>query len=107
MAADAEEEEKHTDHNDIYDLHHKLEGDCNLSLFKFDSKEGKTLFWHSSAHLLGEAIEDMYGAYLTHGPPLENGFFYDAFIGENRISKDNFPEIEKHIDGIIGANQPF
>ena len=107
VAADAEEEEKHTDHTDIYDLHHKLEGDCNLALFKFDSKEGKTLFWHSSAHLLGEAIEDLYGAYLTHGPPLDNGFFYDAFIGDNRISKDNFPEIEKHIDGIIGANQPF
>ena len=105
-AAD-EEDEKHKLNNDVKDLFHKLEGDCNISLLKFDSPEGKTMFWHSSAHLLGQAIENLYGAYLTHGPPLESGFFYDSFVGDNHISKDQFEDIEKNIDDIIAQNQPF
>lgn len=106
---DAEDEvdHKHEHDNDIYDLTHKIEGDCQLSLLKFDSKEGKTLFWHSSAHLLGQALENTYGAFLTHGPPLENGFFYDCYMGQNALKPDNFEEIEKNIDTIITANQPF
>lgn len=105
---DAEEDDHdHAHSSDVFDMKHRLEGDCNLSLMKFDTPEGKSLFWHSSAHLLGQAIENVYGGYLTHGPSLENGFFYDSFIGENHISTDSFGELEKNIDTIISQNQHF
>ena len=105
--AEDEEESAHKVESDIFDLTHKIEGDCELELLKFESKGGKTLFWHSSAHLLGQAIENVYGGFLTHGPPLENGFFYDCYIGDNHISTNHFESLEKNIDAIITQNQPF
>jgi len=68
-------------YNDKYhDLHRPLEGDGSLQLFKFDTPEGKHAFWHSSAHVLGEALERKYGAHLTVGPPLDEGFYYDSDV---------------------------
>ena len=52
------------------------------------------MFWHSSSHLLGQALEELYGAWLTHGPPLDNGFFYDSYMGTQSISQDNYQKIE-------------
>ena len=63
-----------------------LEGDCDLKLHKFDEPEGKEVFWHSSAHILGEALESLYGARLTHGPPTDGGFFYDSFMGGSQTA---------------------
>jgi threonyl-tRNA synthetase len=83
--------------DDVYDMSHKFEGDCTLELIKFDSEIGKEVFWHSSAHVLGQALENTYGIYLTHGPPLENGFFYDFYMGEAHISSENFKDIEKSV----------
>lgn len=105
--AEDDEDAKHKIDADIFDLFHKLEGDCTLALLKFDSKEGKTIFWHSSSHILGQAIENVYGGYLTHGPPLENGFFYDAYIGDNHVKPENFEELEKSVEQVVAANQPF
>lgn len=68
---------------EIWDVNRPVEGDCDLQLIKFDDPRGKEVFWHSSAHILGEALEGLYGARLTHGPPTENGFFYDSYMGEN------------------------
>lgn len=66
---------------ELWDLHRPLEGDCNLQLLKFEDKEGKMVFWHSSAHVLGECLECKYGAKLCIGPPTEEGFYYDAYMG--------------------------
>ena len=66
---------------ELWDLQRPLEGDCELQLHKFDDPRGKEVFWHSSAHILGEALESLYGARLTHGPPTDSGFFYDSFMG--------------------------
>ena len=107
VEAEDDDDHKHEHDSNIFDLTHKIEGDCQLSLLKFDAKEGKTLFWHSSAHLLGQAIENSFGGYLTHGPPLENGFFYDCYLGDNRVSPENYEELEKNIESIITQNQPF
>lgn len=63
---------------ELWDLPRPLEGDCELQLHKFDDPRGKQVFWHSSAHILGEALECLYSARLTHGPPTEGGFFYDS-----------------------------
>jgi len=64
-------------------------------LITFDNKLGKEVFWHSSAHLLGQTLENMYGAWLCHGPPLESGFFYDSFMGDYKVSQADYEKIEK------------
>ncbi len=78
-----------------------------MDILQFDSKEGQEVFWHSTAHVLGEALEKLYGALLTHGPPLERGFFYDGFIGQKHLSQANYPEIELAVESITKENQPF
>jgi threonyl-tRNA synthetase len=68
---------------ELWDLVRPLEGDCALELKKFDDKEGKMVFWHSSAHVLGECMECKFGAKLCIGPPTEDGFYYDAYMGDS------------------------
>lgn len=63
----------------LWDLDRPLEGDCSLQLIKFDNPEGQAVFWHSSAHVLGEAMEHIYCGHLCYGPPIENGFYYDMY----------------------------
>lgn len=68
---------------ELRDLTLPLEEDCTLELLKFDHPEAKHVFWHSSAHVLGQAMEKLYQCNLCVGPPLEDGgFFYDAHMGE-------------------------
>ena len=71
---------------ELWDLVRPLEGDCQLELKKFDDKEGKMVFWHSSAHVLGECMECKFGAKLCIGPPTEEGFYYDAYMGERCVA---------------------
>ena len=65
------------DGNVLWDLSRPLESNCTLSYVPFTSPEGREVFWHSSAHCLGEACECEYGCLLSHGPPTPQGFFYD------------------------------
>lgn len=62
---------------ELFDLDRPLEKDCKLSYVSFESTEGREVFWHSSAHVLGEACECQYNCLLSHGPPTAQGFFYD------------------------------
>eukprot|EP00954_Amorphochlora_amoebiformis_P009643 750269-Amorphochlora_amoeboformis.AAC.2 len=97
----------------VWDLSRPLEGDCKLELCKFDSDDGSYTFWHSSAHMLGEALEMRYGCNLTIGPPTNDrkGFYYDSFMGEDSkgkvISEKDFKDLEKMIQKIIKQKQPF
>ena len=68
---------------------------------------GKMAFWHSSAHILGQAMELTYGAHLCIGPPLQNGFYYDSYIGSEKITPESYKEIEKNMALINQQNQPF
>ncbi|MEA3318105.1 MAG: threonine--tRNA ligase, partial [Bacteroidota bacterium] len=70
--------------------------DSNIILHKWDDKEGKKAFWHSSAHLLAEALEDLYpGIKFGIGPDISNGFYYDVDLGEGKsITDADFPKIE-------------
>lgn len=71
---------------ELWDLDRPLEGDCKLHLLKFDDPEAQAVFWHSSAHILGEAMERVYGGHLCYGPPIENGFYYDMHIDGEGVS---------------------
>lgn len=73
-----------------------LNEDGKLTLFTWRDKEGKKAFWHSSSHVLAQALEQLYpGIKLTIGPAIENGFYYDVDFGEHTISEKDFPAIEK------------
>ncbi|XP_076643790.1 threonine--tRNA ligase isoform X1 [Halictus rubicundus] len=93
--------------NELWDLDRPLESDCKLELLKFDSHDGQQVFWHSSAHILGEAMERVYGGCLCYGPPIENGFYYDMYLGDKGISNLEFPFLENLYKTIVKEKQPF
>lgn len=68
------------DDKELWDLNRPLEKDCKVSYLPFNHPEGRDVFWHSSAHCLGEACELEFGCLLSHGPPTPQGFFYDMAI---------------------------
>lgn len=72
--------------SEVWDLDRPLERDCKLKLLKFEDPEATAVFWHSSAHILGEAMERCYGGKLCYGPPIENGFYYDMFLEGDGVS---------------------
>uniref|UniRef100_A0A8C8EFG9 threonine--tRNA ligase n=1 Tax=Otus sunia TaxID=257818 RepID=A0A8C8EFG9_9STRI len=69
----------------VWDLDRPLEEDCTLELLKFEDEEAQAVYWHSSAHIMGEAMERIYGGCLCYGPPIENGFYYDMFLEEGYV----------------------
>lgn len=77
---------------ELWDLDRALEGDATVALLKWDSDEAKAVFWHSSAHMLGEAMEKTYGGCLCYGPPIKpHGFYYDMYVDADvKISQDHF-----------------
>ena len=64
----------------LWDLDRPFEGDCRVRFIPFSADEGRKVFWHSSAHVLGEACEHHFNCLLSHGPPVDEGFFYDMAI---------------------------
>ncbi|MGO4921588.1 threonine--tRNA ligase [Maribacter spongiicola] len=73
-----------------------LETDGSLVLYTWNDKEGKTAFWHSTSHIVAQAIEELYpGVKLTIGPAIDNGFYYDVELPTGSISDKDFPSIEK------------
>ena len=79
-----------------WDLTRPINEDAAIRLFKWDDEEGKHAFWHTSAHLLAEALQELYpGVKFGYGPALENGFYYDIDPGEHKITDADFPAIEK------------
>lgn len=91
----------------LWDIERPLEKDCTLKFLKFDDDEGKQVFWHSSAHILGEAMERIYGGHLCYGPPIETGFYYDMFLDDVQVSSNDFPKLEGLVKSIVKEKQPF
>ncbi|KAF7732118.1 threonyl-tRNA synthetase [Apophysomyces ossiformis] len=92
---------------ELWDLERPLEKSCRLQLLDFDNDEGKRVFWHSSAHMMGEACERHYGCHLCIGPPLEDGFYYEMGIKDRVVSQQDYPSIEKLVGIISKEKQPF
>jgi threonyl-tRNA synthetase len=83
---------------EVWDASRPINDDASLQLLTWDSKEGKNTFWHSSAHLMAEALEALYpGIKFGIGPALENGFYYDVDPGGRQISSEDFAKIEQKI----------
>ena len=79
-----------------WDLARPLNEDASIEFFKWDDPEGKHAFWHSSAHLLAEALQELYpGVKFGIGPAIDNGFYYDIYPGEHKLTDEDFPKIEK------------
>lgn len=93
---------------ELYDCFRPLEGDCEIKLLTFDDPEGKMVFWHSSAHILGQSMEREYGVHLCHGPPTDSGFFYDAYCGpKHMFNQDHYKPIEEAAKKVISEKQAF
>ncbi|CAN0006610.1 unnamed protein product [Ectocarpus sp. 12 AP-2014] len=84
-----------------------LIGNCRLRLLKFEDKEAQTVFWHSSAHCLGLAMEKKFGCHLTHGPPVDNGFFYDCYMGGSAVGEKDLKDLDKEVTRCCKAKQTF
>ena len=81
---------------DIWDASREITTDSSVQLLTWNDTEGKSTFWHSSAHLLAEALEDLYpGTKFGIGPAIETGFYYDVDFGDKAFSQDDFEQIEK------------
>ncbi|MBD5237357.1 MAG: threonine--tRNA ligase [Bacteroidales bacterium] len=89
-----------------WDISRPIDADASIELFKWDSPEGKHAFWHSSAHLLAEALQELYpGVKFGIGPAIENGFYYDIDPGEHKITADDFAKIEKKMAEIVSRKE--
>ncbi|KAL5536418.1 THS1 [Sanghuangporus sanghuang] len=108
----------------LWDLERPLEKSCRLELLDFEHQEGsylftpfmsirltahigKQVFWHSSAHVLGEACERHYGCHLCMGPPTEDGFFYEMANTARPVVSTDYPVLEKLADVVIKDRQKF
>src|SRR5690606_19420837 len=85
-----------------------LPGDCTLSLLTWNDPDGKATLWHSSAHLMAEAIEALYpGTKFGIGPPIENGFYYDIDLGDKTIGDGDFAAIEAKMKELASKKETF
>jgi len=109
MTDDAESGEGEGSKALLWDLTRPLVGPvAKLELCKFaDDKDAKTVFWHSSAHMLGEALEHLYGCKLTIGPPLAGGFYYDSFMGTDAFREADYKPVEAEVKKITKQKQKF
>ena len=94
---------------EIWDATRPINTDASLVLHKFDTPEGKHAFWHSSAHLMAEALEALYpGIKFGIGPAIENGFYYDVDPGDGVvITEADLPRIEEKMVELSRKNSPY
>ncbi|MGB4329523.1 MAG: threonine--tRNA ligase [Tenuifilum sp.] len=93
---------------EVWDLTRGIETDATVKLHKWDDPEGKHAFWHSSAHLMAEAVEALYpGVKLGIGPSIENGFYYDIDFNGHTISEEDLPKIEQKMMEFAQQKQPI
>ena len=90
------------------ELNRPINSDAAIELYKFDDDQGKHTFWHTSAHLLAEALQELYpGIQFGFGPALETGFFYDVMPPKGTaISENDFPKIEAKMKELAKKNEP-
>src|SRR5580765_4961006 len=81
---------------EVWDLTRPIKNDASVKFLTWDDEKAKATFWHSSAHLMAEAIESSFpGVKFWVGPPIEKGFYYDIDLGDNQISESDLEKLEK------------
>ena len=90
------------------ELNRPINEDATIELYKFDDEQGKHTFWHTSAHLLAEALQELYpGIQFGFGPAVENGFFYDVLLKDGEsIKESDFPKIEAKMKELASKKEP-
>ena len=92
----------------VMELYRPITSDATVQLLTWNDEEGKHTFWHTSAHLLATALQELYpGIKFGIGPAIENGFYYDIDFGGQQISSDDFPKIEKKMQELVSAKTPI
>lgn len=94
--------------DEVWDADRPIENDARVKLLTWNDPEGKATFWHSSAHILAEALEAMYpGVKFGTGPALEKGFYYDVDLGEHTLSNEDFAAIESKMQELARQKNEF
>ncbi len=92
----------------VWDLTRPITEDAKIKLLSFDDEGGKYAFWHSSAHLMAEAIQEIYpDAKFTIGPPVDHGFYYDVDFGDRQLSVEELATLEKKMAELAKKNSPY
>jgi threonyl-tRNA synthetase len=92
----------------VWDASRPINEDAAIKLYSWNDAEGKNTFWHSSAHLMAEAVEGMFpGVKFWVGPPVENGFYYDMDLGDKKISEEDLVAIEKKMNELAKKNNKY
>ena len=92
----------------VIELYRPINEDATVQLLTWNDEEGKHTFWHTSAHLLATALQELYpGIKFGIGPAIENGFYYDIDFGKYEVSSEDFPKIEKKMQELVQAKTPI
>lgn len=93
---------------EVWDLSRPLQKDATIKFLKWEDTAGKSTFWHSSAHLMAEAIESLYpGVKFWVGPPVEKGFYYDMDFGDQSVSETDLEKIEQKMKELAKQNNAY
>lgn len=93
---------------ELWDLSRPISKDSSIKIFTWNDKGGKYAFWHSSAHLMAEALESLYpGVKFGIGPPIENGFYYDVDLGDKAFGDDDLAAVEAKIKELAKQESTF
>ncbi len=93
---------------EVWDAFRPIESDADLQLITWNDEEGKETMWHSSAHLLAEALEELYpGIKFGIGPPIDNGFYYDVDAGDRVITSEDLPKVEKKMQELARQKNEY
>jgi len=93
---------------EVWDATRPIDTDANLKLLTWDDTDGKSTFWHSSAHLLAEAVEATFpGVKFWVGPAIEKGFYYDMDLGDQKITEENLAQLEKKMNELAKQNNAY
>ncbi len=91
-----------------WDATRPITEDATVKLLKWEDPEGKSTFWHSTAHLMAEAVESMFpGVKFWVGPPVDNGFYYDMDLGDKKITEEDLRALEKKMNELAKQNNPY
>src|SRR6266487_4659823 len=91
-----------------WDATRPINEDATLKLLAWNDDDGKSTFWHSSAHLMAEAVESLFpGVKFWVGPPVENGFYYDMDLGDRKMNEEDLTRLEKKMQELAKENNPY